>query len=741
MRFSQVHKFSAYVLAVLGLVALGAGGELPVASTVAIAAGVAASWFVEGDLLQSERYHRGWNVCIVAALAAQVARYAFLDTELLLAIVEFASLLQIMKLATRRSARDYQQITVLALLQLIAATVLGGGLSYAVCFLGFVIATPWAMTLGHLRREIEGNYLADARAGRAGVPIDVARILRSRRVVGAGLLAGSSLLALPIFLLTAFIFVLFPRIGLGIITVRGRGENAVAGFGSSVDLRGHGMIRNDPTIVLRVEPLRLEENPAPVRTFRLRGATFDRYNGRGWSRSDTWRADAVTVDRAGNHYALLRLPNPGRDEGFRVTLDPLDPPVVPILDGAVGLQIEAHFTAGLARYPNLTVDRDDGVRYPAGDEVGLSYVVWTGEHPGTTSPARRLFAETYERFRQRYVQLPADLSPRIRALALEITRNESTPLGKARALERHLSTRYRYTLQLESGGARHPLDDFLFRSRAGHCEYFSTAMAVMLRTLDVPARNVTGFLGGTFNRYGRFYEIHQGDSHSWVEVWDPQRGWITFDPTPPAGEVPLLRSGILAEVDAIMEAARVRWRRYVVDFDLRDQAHIAQEIWQYYVTHRGPRARQAARTNARGARGALALPVKPVAGAAALLLAAVAIGLQVRAWRASPAGQRAAPRSPSVRAAQQLARALDEALSARGTSRPASVSPLAFARLLERRADPFAPTALRVAERYMASRYGDVALSDADLAGLRASLKEALAAAGPPAPPTPPPAA
>jgi hypothetical protein len=461
VRFSQVHKFSAYVLAVLGLVALGAGGELPVASTVAIAAGVAASWFVEGELLQSERYHRGWNVCLVAALAVQVARYAFFNTELLLAIVEFASLLQIMKLATRRSARDYQQITVLALLQLIAATVLGGGLSYAICFLGFVIATPWAMTLGHLRREIEGNYLADARAGRAGVPIDVARILRSRRVVGAGLLVGSSLLALPIFLLTAFIFVLFPRIGLGIITVRGRGENAVAGFGSTVDLRGHGMIRNDPTVVLRVEPLRLEESPAPVRSFRLRGATFDRYNGRGWSRSDTWRADAVNVERAGNHYALLRLPNPGVRRGLPRHPRPPRPARGPHPRRRRRAPDRGPLRPPASRAtPTSPSTATTASATPTATSVGLSYVVWTGRHPGTTSPARRLFAETYERFRQRYVQLPADLSPRIRALALELTRGESTRLGKARAIERHLSTRYRYTLQLESGGARHPLDDF-----------------------------------------------------------------------------------------------------------------------------------------------------------------------------------------------------------------------------------------------------------------------------------------
>jgi transglutaminase-like putative cysteine protease len=724
MKFSLVHKFSAYVLALLGLVAFGGGGELPIASVLLIAVGVAASWFAEGEILQNERYHRVWNVAIVLAFAAQVARYTFAGAELLNVVVEFASLLQVMKLATRRSARDYQQITVLALLQLIAATVLGGGLSYAVCFLGFVIATPWAMTLGHLRREIEGNYLADARAGRAGVPIDVARILRSRRVVGPGLLVGSSLLAVPIFLLTAVIFVLFPRVGLGILTVRGRGDTAVAGFGTTVDLRGHGTIRNDPTIVLRVEPLVLEESPPPLRTFRLRGATFDRYNGRGWSRSDAHRNEVVRVERAGNHYTLARLPHLGVDQGYRITLDPLDPPVLPVLEGSVGLQIDPRFQAGMTRYTELTLDRDDGVRYPPGDESGLTYTAYVGNAHRTLSAARRVFYEREERFRQRYLQLPDDVPQRVRDLARQIVGAESTPLGKARVMERYLSSRYRYTLELESGRARNPLDDFLFRTRAGHCEYFSTAMAVMLRTVEVPTRNVTGFLGGTYNRYGRFYEVHQGDSHSWVEVWDDARGWVTFDPTPSVGEMMLLRRGVLSELDAMLEAARVRWRRYIVDFDLKDQGRMAQEVWQFWVRHRGQRSATNA-TRSMRIRGTIGpLPMKQTFAGVVIVAVIAAIGWQLRAWRSADNVTRSTPRTPAIRAAQELARALDEALASRGTSRPASVSLLAFAQALERRGDPFAALALRVASRYMAARFGDESLSLRELEALRTELKQ-----------------
>lgn len=720
MRFAQVHKFAAYTLAILGLVALGAGGELQGLTAVVIAVAVVASWFVEGDLLHSTRYARFWNAALVLGLAAELARATLTETSALTAAVEFAALLQISRLAYRRTARDYQQITVLALLHLIAATVLGGGLSYAVCFLGFVIATPWAMTLGHLRREIEGNYLADARAGRAGVPIDVARILRSRRVVGPGLLVGSSLLAVPIFLLTAVIFVLFPRIGIGVLSLRQRNENAVAGFGTSVDLAGHGVIRDDPTIVLRVEPLRLGSNPPPLRAFRLRGATFDHYNGRSWTRRPT-RDDTLAVERDGPLYRLSRWPNPRQDEILRVVLDPLDPPVVLVPEGTVGLRIDPRIEAGYPRWVDLSVDRDDEVRYGGADDLGLVYTAYV-----RANDVQRVRPHDARELMARYLQLPTGMNPEVRRLAERLTAGQTTVAGKAHAIERHLAS-FRYTLSLESGRAAHPVEDFLFRTHAGHCEYFSTAMAVLLRSVGVPTRNVTGFLGGTFNRYGRFYAIRQGDAHSWVEVYDPARGWTTYDPTPPAGEVPVVRTGVFAEADAVIEAMRVRWRRYIVGFDLSTQARLAMRVVRFME---GRRARQGfssgrwdRRPSASLTSHAKKVQWKALAGAVGLLALAAVLA---RRWRA--AGGASAHRPPptrEVRDAQALARALDAALAARGHVRPPNRSPLAFARDLARKAAPLGPVAVRVAERYVAARFGDDALAPGELDALRAELRAA----------------
>ena len=731
MRFAQVHKFAVYVLAVLSLVVLGAGGELPALSVLLVAAGVVLSWFAEGELIHAERYVRGWNVALLVAVGAQLARAVFFGTDWLLATVELASFLQVLLLSNRRSARNYQHITGLSLVQLIAATVLGGGLSYAFCFVGFVIATPWALTLGHLRREIEGNYLADARAGRAGVPIDVARILRSRRVVGVGLLAGSSLLAVPIFMLTAFVFVLFPRIGLGVLSIRPRAETTVSGFGNEVDLSGHGVIRNDPTVVLRLEPANLPASPPPLRPFRLRGATFDMYTGRGWTRRAGGNHETTRLERDGVRYALARMPDEVRDEALRVVLDPLDPPVLFVPEGAVGLRVEARFENGYPRYADLTVDRDDGVRYGGAEEVGLVYTAYIGR--GDSPPPRRADLDRSRSLRARYLQLPENVSPRVRELAARLTAGAVSNAEKARAVERYLGA-YRYTLQLESGQAAQPLEDFLFRTRAGHCEYFSTAMAVLLRAADVPTRNVTGFLGGTFNRYGRFYAVNQGDAHSWVEVWEPGRGWVTYDPTPPAGEAPTWRTGVLAEVDAFVEAMRMRWRHYVVGFDLSTQAQIARRVWRFVEARRGQRgfgARGLGRAAAdraapreislRALRPAIGLGV---AGALLLLLAS-----QVRAWRRAPRAVSARARTPAQRAAQLLAQVLDEALAASGSARPASRSPLAFAQELTLRGDPVGPVALRVARRYVAARFGDEPLAAGEFEALRRELDEARAAA------------
>ena len=134
--------------------------------------------------------------------------------------------------------------------------------------------------------------------------------------------------------------------------------------------------------------------------------------------------------------------------------------------------------------------------------------------------------------RQVYLQLPR-LDPRVKRLADEITAGSQNEYDKAANIQRHLMSHYAYTLDLSGTHGEDPLADFLFVRRAGHCEYFASAMTVLLRAEGIPARYVTGFSPGEYNDVGGDYIIRESDAHAWVEVYFPGYGWITFDPTPP----------------------------------------------------------------------------------------------------------------------------------------------------------------------------------------------------------------
>jgi hypothetical protein len=118
------------------------------------------------------------------------------------------------------------------------------------------------------------------------------------------------------------------------------------------------------------------------------------------------------------------------------------------------------------------------------------------------------------------------------------------------------------------------LANFLFERKKGHCEYFASSMAVMLRTLHIPSRIVTGFRGGEFNDLTGQYVIRASDAHSWVEAYFPGFGWISFDPTP-AGSVPM-RTG-WSRMQLYVDAAASFWREWIINYDSNHQRGLAKD--------------------------------------------------------------------------------------------------------------------------------------------------------------------
>jgi len=168
------------------------------------------------------------------------------------------------------------------------------------------------------------------------------------------------------------------------------------------------------------------------------------------------------------------------------------------------------------------------------------------------------------------------LDGRIPVLARQMTDGARWPGQQARALEAHLQKDFGYTLELLSSEVQDPLAYFLFDRKRGHCEYFASAMAVMLRTLGVPARVATGFAGGSYNPVSGWHVIRASDAHSWVEAWLPGRGWTTFDPTP-ADPNPIAHS-VMSTISQYLDAADVFWQDWVLSYDLDRQIALASKM-------------------------------------------------------------------------------------------------------------------------------------------------------------------
>ncbi|WP_437779145.1 transglutaminase TgpA family protein [Sorangium sp. So ce1097] len=696
MRFGVVHRIMTDALAALGVIALVASGQfnryvswaILIGLGLALAVGTRESWQRHPAL----RYLDTGVLLVV--IAVQVVRIVFTDASVLDVLVEFAAALQIIRLATRKGAAHDQQVIVLALLHLIAGTVLGGGLGYGLCFLGVLVVAPGALVLSHLRREVEGNYRQGAR-DRTGLPVDVPRILRSRRVVGRSFLAVTCLLSIPIFVFTAALFVVFPRVGLSLLLLNRGHTGRMIGFSGKVDLGAVGVLRSDPKLAMRVEIPDLPEPPPPRLTMHLRGTALDAYDGRTWTQSETFKrpteSDAGLVP-------IERYPDPSVDPVMRIDLEPIDPPVIFLPPNATGLRFKHRGQLGLDASTLAHRGPEGEFRYQPLDDRGLVYDVFLSRKRSPTF--QRLPAAD----RRRYLELPKDLPSRVVDLARAWTIGVDRPADKARAVQDRLRAEYRYDLASPSGADPHPLDHFLFESKRGHCEFYSTAMAILLRAVDVPTRNVTGFVGGTYNRFGRFYAVRQGDAHSWVEVYLDGEGWMTFDPTPPADAAPKSELvGVWAYLRDFIEATSQRWDRHVVGYDLNQQVSLLQTLTSRY------------RRSGTSGDVALTRPRLLAVAAVALALGGGLLYWRFRRTRREREERRAdGGRTPSAILATALYEGLESAMLAQGVPRPPSMPPLRHAEALEHAAHPLGREILLLTQVYLRARFGGAKLTEDD---------------------------
>jgi len=741
MRFSAVHKVASYLMISAAFAALALSHELSPVILAVTTIALALSFFAEPARYAVMR-HRVWNLLwnLATLLAFAVSVLEAVSGELLTAGVRFLCLLMVNKVWNRRASRDYLQAYAVSFLMLVAGAALSTDLSYALCFLAYVVFATWTLTLFHLRREMEENYLVKHSDTAQSERVEVDRILNSRRIVGARFLLGTSLVSIGVFLGSTLAFFLIPRVGFGFFVSRARKGVNTVGFSDRVELGQYGLVKDNPQVVMRVELA----DGLPPGGMRFRGVTFDQYKSGRWNR--TTATPPVPLRRHGELSLVGAWVDPGqridgklvrkRIEAARVQqiyLEPLDTPILfaapepiafalgrPANPGSTTvLELEARGPAEViavekhvepTTFRTYSVERKSALRYTAySDESLPSPSLLTRKTPVGPPPASLA----------PYLALPSELPARIGVLAHKITDGHESPMSKAIALERHLQTQYRYTLDLKHDVRYEPLEDFLFVQKAGHCEYFASAMAVMLRTVGIPTRTVNGFLGGEWNAYGHYLAVRQGDAHSWVEVWIDGHGWVTFDPTPVAPPGTAKRSW-LDSVRQVMDTVELAWLKWVIEYDLGKQADAVSSVRRWFGA--------GTNTPGEGIWTRVKRHRNPI-GAGLVLLAAVAA-----AWR----WRRRARGGPSLRPLQARAQSAFEraerALLRRGWSRHPSETASELARRATEGKDSGSAAFTELVALYYAARFGAMPVDPAELDRLARQVVQPPAKSGPSAP-------
>jgi hypothetical protein len=580
-------RITSYALVATAFLALALTGQLDAVSVVLYAGAVCVSFVrdrrakIIDDQSVEVLPRPRWRTWAWRGLAALYVPFLFFDAALLtnrvLALVHLALFASAMKLLQPKRDRDWVFLHVMAFFMML----LSAGLTFNATFVGslvlflfFFVSTLAAFEVRRAQREIsafQDETIAPIKQlkRRAKDETSTSPRRRVRYLLGASFaqLAVVALLTLPFFFM-------IPRFGGGV--ARGFADTPATGFSDRVELGQVARIKKSQQVVMRVH---LDRNPG--RYLRWRGVALDEYENNIWkvakAQNRIKKIDNMrnVVSGAVDAVAPLEWPyqlvNPAAPRTSlneqKIILEPLDTPTL--------------FAAQMAIWLNGPIDSLQRDVYSGALSTNVSfkrrttYSVWSDlSVPGESELRAETLADLPPDIARLYLQLPHKWDRRIARLAHDITRNAATPFDKAKALEAYLKTQFEYTLDLTITG-EDPLAEFLFEVRKGHCEYFATAMVIMLRTLDIPARIVNGFQMGEYNDVNHLFTVRQSDAHSWVEVYFPHaRAWVEFDPTPAAGINDYSQGGLVSRFRKYMDAMEVFWLDYIVTLDSDEQASI-----------------------------------------------------------------------------------------------------------------------------------------------------------------------
>ncbi|MGP0565907.1 MULTISPECIES: transglutaminase TgpA family protein [unclassified Nitrospina] len=539
-----------YLLAFLAVSCLLLGEVIPLSFGILVLTMLGTFWILEWNKKIPVMPHRLFSLWKIGLIALP-AIYVLFQPKMLDLVTGFLLFVLLSRFLFKTELNDYLYGYLVSIVCLLIGAIFTQDLVFAFMFLAFYLILSWALMFYHMMVEKVGSRAAP-QAFRFIGEADTAR---------GSLFGLSSLMILVSLVITATIFFSFPRFGLGFLELA-TSSSPVTGFSDQVRLGEVGEIKKNQSVVMRVEFTRDGKPYRPKSKVLWRGVALDHYDGQTWRSTMpmVWRSR----HRPGTNTVLFHVPNPTTVVEQEVYMESFDSPV--IFTHGVPMKIDGTFERiqmDNGQVFKTTDNRMGPRRFSMISDLGADY------------HAFRLPIQPDLSFLQKgthpHLQLP-QLSDRLKQFAPTLV-NDSDPAElKASKIMNHLQY-FDYSMDMKRETRLSAIDEFLFVRKTGHCEYFASAMVLLLRINGIPARMVNGFMGTEWNEMGNYMIVRQANAHSWVEAYIPGKGWKTYDPTPPDPNAGFNQLNALTRTYDMM---RLYWQRYIVKYSAKDQVRVVE---------------------------------------------------------------------------------------------------------------------------------------------------------------------
>jgi hypothetical protein len=484
----------------------------------------------------------------------------------LLAAVHFLVFVMLVRMYSATTDRDALFLAMLAFAAMLASSILTVDTSFLILFFVFMLFGVATFIGLEMRRGAKGT-----------VTPALGRQRGEERRLGRALSLAALSVAVGSIVLGGALFFIFPRFTAGYLGRASMQPSLMTGFSDDIELGQIGQIKKNTEVVMRVKT----GKPVAYPMLRWRGIALTNFDGRRWTNPEH-ATETLTARPDG--WIFLRRPEQAAELGvsglqYTVFLQPMATSA--IFTPGEPISLKGGFSSDNSESDwaisrsSISRDSTGSLFNPFHNYAPVRYM-GLSRLPKLDAVALRAAGEEYpSEIVATYLQLPPKLDARIPSLAKQMIGRAAKPYDRARAIENFLRSRYGYTLNLAGKPGADPLANFLFVTRAGHCEYFASAMTILLRTLGIPAREVNGFLPGEYNELAGDYIIRGSDAHSWVEVYFPGSGWETFDPTPAAGPE---SAGWFSQLAKYVDWMQLTWSEWVINYDFSHQVQMAQTL-------------------------------------------------------------------------------------------------------------------------------------------------------------------